>query len=94
MHTIYACTGDVYAYACMNMNIYAYKPNSDNSNLVLSILASETTDVICGTQMEEVCEVQSDKAAVEITSRYSGKIVKLYAQVIRVGAQDGSNNGI
>lgn len=33
------------------------------------------------TQMEEVCEVQSDKAAVEITSRYSGKIVKLYAKV-------------
>lgn len=32
-------------------------------------------------QMEEVCEVQSDKAAVEITSRYTGKIVKLYAKV-------------
>ncbi|KAL8454025.1 hypothetical protein Emag_001597 [Eimeria magna] len=31
--------------------------------------------------MEEVCEVQSDKAAVEITSRYTGKIVKLYAKV-------------
>ncbi|CDI75746.1 Chromosome II, complete genome, related [Eimeria praecox] len=38
--------------------------------------------------MEEVCEVQSDKAAVEITSRYSGKIVKLYAQegdTVKVG---------
>lgn len=39
-------------------------------------------------EMEEVCEVQSDKAAVEITSRYSGKIVKLYAQegeTVKVG---------
>ncbi|CDJ36803.1 uncharacterized protein EMH_0096390 [Eimeria mitis] len=38
--------------------------------------------------MEEVCEVQSDKAAVEITSRYSGKILKLYAQegdTVKVG---------
>ncbi|XP_026190664.1 lipoamide acyltransferase component of branched-chain alpha-keto acid dehydrogenase complex, mitochondrial [Cyclospora cayetanensis] len=31
-------------------------------------------------EMDEVCEVQSDKAAVEITSRYTGKIVKLYAK--------------
>lgn len=34
-----------------------------------------------GMQMEELCEVQSDKAAVEITSRYTGKIVKVYAKV-------------
>lgn len=31
-------------------------------------------------EMEELCEVQSDKAAVEITSRYTGKIVKMYAK--------------
>lgn len=31
-------------------------------------------------EMEELCEVQSDKAAVEITSRYTGKIVKVYAK--------------
>ncbi|KAL8453813.1 hypothetical protein Emed_000674 [Eimeria media] len=40
-------------------------------------------------EMEEVCEVQSDKAAVEITSRYTGKIVKLYAKEgdsVKVGA--------
>ncbi|CDJ67112.1 dihydrolipoamide branched chain transacylase, E2 subunit, putative [Eimeria necatrix] len=40
-------------------------------------------------EMEEVCEVQSDKAAVEITSRYSGKIVKLYAKegdTVKIGA--------
>lgn len=31
--------------------------------------------------MEEICEVLSDKAAVEITSRYTGKIVKAHAKV-------------
>lgn len=39
-------------------------------------------------EMEEVCEVQSDKAAVEITSRYTGKIVKLYAkegEMVKIG---------
>ncbi|CDJ46004.1 dihydrolipoamide branched chain transacylase, E2 subunit, putative [Eimeria brunetti] len=38
----------------------------------------EEMEEVC--KMEEVCEVQSDKAAVEITSRYSGKIIKLYAK--------------
>ncbi|KAL8439305.1 hypothetical protein Efla_003942 [Eimeria flavescens] len=39
-------------------------------------------------EMEEICEVQSDKAAVEITSRYTGKIVKLYPKegdAVKVG---------
>jgi len=29
-------------------------------------------------QFDEICSVQSDKAAVTITSRYAGKIAKLY----------------
>ena len=29
-------------------------------------------------EFEKICEVQSDKAAVEITSRYAGVIKKLY----------------
>ncbi|CEM03242.1 unnamed protein product [Vitrella brassicaformis CCMP3155] len=40
-------------------------------------------------EMEQVCEVQSDKAAVEITSRYSGLIKKIYnneGDVIKIGA--------
>jgi len=40
-------------------------------------------------EMEEVCEVQSDKAAVEITSRYSGKVIKLYhnvGEIVKIGA--------
>ena len=32
-------------------------------------------------QFENVCEVQSDKASVTITSRYDGKVVKLYVDV-------------
>ena len=28
----------------------------------------------------KVCEVQSDKASIEITSRYTGRIVKLHHQ--------------
>ena len=39
-------------------------------------------------QFQEICEVQSDKAAVTITSRYDGVITKLYQQqdaVCRVG---------
>lgn len=32
-------------------------------------------------QFENVCEVQSDKASVTITSRYDGKVVKLYHKV-------------
>ncbi|XP_017488210.1 PREDICTED: lipoamide acyltransferase component of branched-chain alpha-keto acid dehydrogenase complex, mitochondrial isoform X3 [Rhagoletis zephyria] len=32
-------------------------------------------------QFDEICEVQSDKASVTITSRYDGKIVKLYHPV-------------
>lgn len=30
-------------------------------------------------QFDKVCEVQSDKASIEITSRFSGKVVKLHA---------------
>uniref|UniRef100_A0A0G4I9G8 Dihydrolipoamide acetyltransferase component of pyruvate dehydrogenase complex n=1 Tax=Chromera velia CCMP2878 TaxID=1169474 RepID=A0A0G4I9G8_9ALVE len=40
-------------------------------------------------EMEPLCEVQSDKAAVEITSRYHGKIAKLYhkeGDLIKIGA--------
>ena len=29
-------------------------------------------------QFDKLCEVQSDKATVEITSRYSGKITRLH----------------
>ncbi|KAI8097788.1 2-oxoacid dehydrogenases acyltransferase-domain-containing protein [Halteromyces radiatus] len=32
-------------------------------------------------EFDKICEVQSDKASVEITSRYSGKITKLYHDV-------------
>ncbi|KAI9489058.1 2-oxoacid dehydrogenases acyltransferase-domain-containing protein [Zychaea mexicana] len=32
-------------------------------------------------EFEKICEVQSDKASVEITSRYSGKVVKLHYDV-------------
>ncbi|CAO3634910.1 unnamed protein product [Cunninghamella blakesleeana] len=32
-------------------------------------------------EFDKICEVQSDKASVEITSRFSGKITKLYHQV-------------
>jgi 2-oxoisovalerate dehydrogenase E2 component (dihydrolipoyl transacylase) len=40
-------------------------------------------------QFEKLCEVQSDKATVEITSRYDGKVVKLHykpGDVAKVGA--------
>lgn len=40
-------------------------------------------------QFDKVCEVQSDKANVEITSRYDGVVKKLYAekgQLVKVGA--------
>ena len=33
------------------------------------------------TQFQRICEVQSDKAAVEITSRYDGIITKLYHEI-------------
>ncbi|KAF8819804.1 2-oxo acid dehydrogenases acyltransferase (catalytic domain) domain-containing protein [Cardiosporidium cionae] len=39
-------------------------------------------------EMEEVCEVQSDKAAVEITSRYSGIVTKLHhtvGSIVKIG---------
>jgi len=39
-------------------------------------------------EMEGVCEVQSDKAAVEITSRYTGKVVKVYhkeGEIVKIG---------
>jgi 2-oxoisovalerate dehydrogenase E2 component (dihydrolipoyl transacylase) len=39
-------------------------------------------------EFDKICEVQSDKASVEITSRYSGKIKKLHYQandMARVG---------
>lgn len=32
-------------------------------------------------QLSDLCEVQSDKASVTITSRYDGKIVKLHHNV-------------
>lgn len=32
-------------------------------------------------QFDKICEVQSDKANVTITSRYDGKIAKLYYHV-------------
>lgn len=32
-------------------------------------------------QFDNICEVQSDKASVTITSRYDGKIVKLYHKI-------------
>ncbi|KAL7753075.1 hypothetical protein RI367_001527 [Sorochytrium milnesiophthora] len=40
-------------------------------------------------QFDKICEVQSDKASVEITSRFDGKIVKLHytvGQMAKVGA--------
>ncbi|KAF4644912.1 2-oxo acid dehydrogenases acyltransferase (catalytic domain) domain-containing protein [Toxoplasma gondii] len=40
-------------------------------------------------EMDELCEVQSDKAAVEITSRFTGTIVKLHQKegmMVRIGA--------
>ena len=40
-------------------------------------------------EFDKLCEVQSDKAAVEITSRYTGKVVKLYkkpGEVVQVGS--------
>lgn len=40
-------------------------------------------------EFDKLCEVQSDKASVEITSRYSGTIVKLYhnvGDVVKTGA--------
>ncbi|KAI7858107.1 2-oxoacid dehydrogenases acyltransferase-domain-containing protein [Circinella umbellata] len=36
------------------------------------------------TEFEKICEVQSDKASVEITSRYTGKVAKLYYDVNEV----------
>lgn len=40
-------------------------------------------------EMESVCTVQSDKAAVEITSRYTGTVKKLYVNegdTIKIGS--------
>lgn len=40
-----------------------------------------TSDAQVGDSVEEfqpICEVQSDKASIEITSRYSGKITNLH----------------
>ena len=40
-------------------------------------------------EFDKLCEVQSDKAAVEITSRYTGKVVKMYKQpgeIVQVGS--------
>jgi len=40
-------------------------------------------------EMDNVCAVESDKASVELTSPYTGKVVKVYAQqmdVVKVGA--------
>lgn len=41
------------------------------------------------TEFDKICEVQSDKASVEISSRYTGNIVKLYYnqnEMAKVGA--------
>lgn len=45
------------------------------------LLTSFTSRLQAGSRVEEfekICEVQSDKAAVEITSRYPGVIKKLH----------------
>ena len=40
-------------------------------------------------EMDQLCVVESDKASVEITSRYTGKIVKLHYELNDI-AQVGS----
>lgn len=40
-------------------------------------------------EFDRLCEVQSDKASIEITSRYSGRVVKVHhakGDVVKVGA--------